>query len=104
MRKTRFAHETVGHQPSRDPHFLFLFFQFRRGSRTKCLRNLSGGMTPAKFPRERLMPQGLNLLEFFLPLLKLVARLELQGSNPFEKGKHASIAARAASEQPAAPR
>jgi len=29
------------------------------------------------------VPQSLDLLEFLLALLKLVARLKLQGENPF---------------------
>jgi hypothetical protein len=57
-------------------------------------------MRPAKLVGKGRVPQGHNLLQLLLALFKLVARLELQNGILSER-QQASIAARAAPEQPA---
>jgi hypothetical protein len=46
-------------------------------------RQLGNGIAPTKFVWICFQAQGLNLLQLFLTLLKLIARLKLQRENPF---------------------
>jgi hypothetical protein len=79
MCKARLAHQPQGNQPSRDADFVLFGFQLCGRLSAKPIHKGRWRVGPPKFPRKRFISKSLNLFEFLLPLLKLVARLKLQG-------------------------
>src|SRR5690349_8420186 len=93
VRKTRLAHQAKRYDAARDTHFALSRLQFRCGRLGVLLYESSRCIRPAKFSWIWIVPQRLDLLEFLLALLKLVARLKLQRENPFRKRRSPSITA-----------
>src|SRR5207245_6415549 len=84
MREPRLPHQADGYHTPRDPYFALVCIQFRARGLSVLLYQCGRCMGPAKFPRIRVVSQRLDLFKFLLALFKLVARLKLQGENPFE--------------------
>ena len=78
VREAGLPHQPVGNDTPGDAHFPFVGFQFRPGSLLVGIDQRGRSVRPAKFARKWVEAQGLNLLEFLLALLELVARLKLQ--------------------------
>src|SRR5437773_2738945 len=83
VRKARLTHQAERYDAARDTHFALSRLQFRCSGLGVLLDESSRRIRPAKFSWIWIVPQRLDLLEFFLTLLKLVARLKLQRENPF---------------------
>ena len=98
MRETRLAHQAIADDAARDANFALLGLELRRRCARIFLDDRRGRLGPAKLARKRIDSQRSNLLEFFLALLKLVARLKFQsGKNPFRRsGKYIGARARRA--------
>ena len=90
MRESRFAHQAIADDPARDANFALIGLELRRRCGGILLDDRRGRLGPAKLARKRIDSQRSNLFEFFLALLKLVARLKFQsGKNPFRRsGKY----------------
>jgi hypothetical protein len=78
MGKPGLAHEPEGNQPSGDSDFMFFGFQGLGGFFATLIHKRCGSIAPPKLAWIQLIPQGFNLFEFFLTLLKLFARLKFQ--------------------------
>ena len=93
MGKTRFPHQAIGNDAPCDANFSFVRFQFRSLRGSKLPDQIRGGVGPAKFSRKCFKSKSLYLLQFFLTLFELIARLELQVEIPFPGGCRRSIKA-----------
>src|SRR5271156_5906973 len=78
MRESRLAHQPARNNASRHAHLYLLRLQLRGLRLPKLRHDRRWRMRPAKLVRKRRVPQRLNLFQFFLSLLELVARLKLQ--------------------------
>src|SRR6266849_3355934 len=83
VRKSRLAHQTHRQDSPGEANVPVLSLQIRAGGPVKLRRKVSGSIGPTKFVWIRSQAQRLNLLQFFLTLLKLLARLKFQRENPF---------------------
>jgi hypothetical protein len=78
VRKAGLAHEAHRNDSSRDANFPLVSLQIGAGTLAKFCGELRDRIAPAKFVWICLQAEGLNLLELFLTLLKLFARLKWQ--------------------------
>src|ERR1700730_3099922 len=81
MGETSIAHEAKGNEAPRDTNVATIGLQFTCGGLGMRVNQVGSGVGPAKFARKWIKPKALNVLELFLPLLKLVAGLKLQTGN-----------------------
>lgn len=78
VRKTSLPVKTNGHDPPGESCLNMGSFQLVRGVLPIFFNNFRRCLLPFELMRVRVKTKGGNLFEFFLPLEKLVARLELQ--------------------------
>lgn len=76
--KTGLAHQPVGNHTPGYADFAPGRLQILRSGFAEGIRERARGIRPAKFAGIGIVTECPNLIEFFLPLLKLVARLEFQ--------------------------
>src|SRR5712664_3071659 len=82
--KPSLAHQTHRQDSSGKANVALLSLQICGGGFAKLGRKVGNGVGPTKFVWIRSQAQRLNLLQFFLTLLKLLARLKFQRENPFQ--------------------
>src|SRR5260370_6139052 len=83
----------------RNSHFHFSGFEHSRGDNAESYQQRGDCVRPTKLVGIGIEAQSLDLLELFLALVKLVARLKLQQEIPFHMECTASIAARSVTRQ-----
>src|SRR5712672_1172981 len=84
VRKSRLTHQAHREDSASDANFTVRSLQIRAGSRAKLGGQIGNSIGPTKFVWIGSQAQRLNLLQFFLTLLKLLARLKFQRENPFQ--------------------
>ncbi len=83
MRKTRLAHQSERNNAPGHAQFSLPCLQLRSGRLAVFSNQRRWRIRPTKFARKHVEAQRLDLLEFLLALLKLIARLKLQLGIPF---------------------
>ena len=84
MRETRLAHQSIADDAPRYAHFALVGLEFRRRCGAEYFSTIVAGVSVQRNSRGNgSIPKRSNLLEFFLALLKLVARLEFQTKDSF---------------------
>jgi hypothetical protein len=83
VRKASLAHQAHGQDSPSNSNLAAVSLQIGSGGLVKLAGQLGNRVGPAKFVWIRFQAQRLNLLQFLLTLLKLLARLKLQKENPF---------------------
>src|SRR5713226_3621809 len=99
VREARFPHEPKRNDAPSDAHFRFSGFELSRGAIAESFHQSGDCVRPTKLVGIGIEAQSLDLLELFLALVKLVARLKLQQKIPFHMECTASIAARGVTRQ-----
>jgi hypothetical protein len=78
VRKSSLAHQSHRQDSPGKANVALLSLQICGGGFAKLGRKVGNGVRPTKFVWIRSQAQRLNLLQFFLTLLKLLARLKFQ--------------------------
>src|SRR6266853_7037838 len=84
VRKSRLTHQAHRQDSPGKANVTVRSLQIRAGRRAKLGSQIGNGIGPTKFVWICSQAQRLNLLQFFLTLLKLLARLKFQRENPFQ--------------------